>query len=470
MNTSLSVMADSNGSASHIIAQIERIFSVIDQDSDGKLNQWEIKKSANAAGVPLDSRSAKLLTHMYDKDGDGFVEKAEFMAAMLNREASISKAFYEMQSNSGHSEPVVLAEDLRPLLATVSLKVSNTELHDFLVSADSDHDGVISLDEFRYFACFLPSTNPRACFDEHSSFHVEAADGHTTVVSHGNPSMSWWNIGKKLVAAGVAGTCSRTATAPIDRLKVMMQAGEISHGLLGGLRSIYKEEGLLAFFRGNGANCVKIAPETAAKFLAFDIFSKAIASKPDCPSAVERFMAGGAAGATAQAAIYPLEIAKTQLALAPPGTYSGIAGCLKDVAVTDGVRGLYAGMGASMAGIVPYAAIDLAINSMLKDSLSKMYEARGSEPGVVTLLGCGMVSSSVAMISTYPLNLVRTRLQAMGVPGAPRYKGPGDVVRKVVTADGYRGLYRGIVPNMLKVLPATSISYALYDCVNKLMK
>ena len=88
-------------------------------------------------------------------------------------------------------------------------------------------------------------------------------------------------------------------------------------------------------------------------------------------------------------------------------------------------------------------------------------------PGVVQLLGCGMASSTTAMLCTYPLNLIRTKLQTSGMEGAVKYAGPVDCFRRVVAKDGLGGLYRGVAPNLAKVLPATSVSYAVYDVLSR---
>ena len=71
-----------------------------------------------------------------------------------------------------------------------------------------------------------------------------------------------------------------------------------------------------------------------------------------------------------------------------------------------------------------------------------------------------------AMLSTYPINLVRTRLQISGMPGAPSYTGPLDCFRQTLRTGGVAALYQGLLPNMLKVMPATSISYAVYDALS----
>jgi len=268
------------------------------------------------------------------------------------------------------------------------------------------------------------------------------------------------------VSGGLAGMVSRTATAPLDRIKTIMQASTSAAsegGLVSGLRGIYADGGLKAFYRGNGTNVLKIAPETGIKFFAFDKFKAAVISDPSNPTVSERFLAGGLAGATSQVAIYPLEIAKTRLALSSPGTYRGPMDCMAQIVRKEGAAALYTGLGTSVLGIIPYAGVDLAINSMLKEFASKYYTQRMQEPGIATLLACGMLSSSCAMTVTYPVGLVRTRLQASGMPGAPKYDGGLDCLRQIISKDGFKGLYRGMVPNAMKVLPATSISYAMYD-------
>ena len=66
----------------------------------------------------------------------------------------------------------------------------------------------------------------------------------------------------------------------------------------------------------------------------------------------------------------------------------------------EGVGALYRGLGTSVVGIIPYAGIDLSINSLLKEGMGRHYAARGVEPGVPTLLACGMISSTCAVLST----------------------------------------------------------------------
>ena len=93
--------------------------------------------------------------------------------------------------------------------------------------------------------------------------------------------------------------------------------------------------------------------------------------------------------------------------------------------------------------------------------------AEGAEPSVPVLLGCGISSSTAAMLATYPINIVRTRLQIAGMEEGAVVPKPWEVVRETMKADGMRGFYRGLLPNMIKVLPATGISYTMFSVVSE---
>ncbi|CAL8247898.1 unnamed protein product [Merluccius merluccius] len=279
----------------------------------------------------------------------------------------------------------------------------------------------------------------------------------------------WW---RHLVAGGGAGAVSRTCTAPLDRLKVMMQV----HGcrannmcIMSGLAQMVKEGGVRSLWRGNGVNIIKIAPETALKFMAYEQIKRLIGSDNKTLSIVERFVAGSLAGVIAQSSIYPMEVLKTRLALRKTGQYSGISDCARQIFRREGLGAFYKGYVPNMLGIIPYAGIDLAVYETLKNCWLQEYGTNSTDPGILVLLGCGTVSSTCGQLASYPLALVRTRMQAQAIIEGSRQASMTGVFRHILQTEGPTGLYRGLGPNFLKVIPAVSISYVVYEHLKSLL-
>lgn len=231
-------------------------------------------------------------------------------------------------------------------------------------------------------------------------------------------------------------------------------------GIRHAFQSILHDGGVRGLWRGNGVNVMKVAPETAAKFWAYETLKTMLCDDVDNITLQERFAAGAGAGAFAQALIYPFEVAKTRITLG--GEYHNLVHCMSATVSKEGPRALYRGMLASLIGIVPYSGVDLTVFSLLKEAYERRFPTR--EPGLFTLLLCGAVSTTVGQVVSYPLQLVRTRLQAQGMPGRPiLYDGILDCIMKTLARDGVRGLYKGLAPNFMKSVPAMAISYATYE-------
>ncbi|KAI0254397.1 mitochondrial carrier [Lactifluus subvellereus] len=288
---------------------------------------------------------------------------------------------------------------------------------------------------------------------------------------------------KFLAAGGVAGAVSRTSTAPFDRLKIFLitrppdLGGTSLHpgasvrgakAIVSATVRIYAEGGIAAFWVGNGLSVVKIFPESAIKFLTYEaskrLFAQYVDNVEDVReiSGTSRFLSGGIGGITSQLSIYPIETLKTQMMSSTEGTNRTLASAAKRVWALGGLRAYYRGLGVGLVGVFPYSAIDMSTFEALK--LGYLRSTGKDEPGMLALLAFGSISGSVGATMVYPLNLVRTRLQASGSSGHPeRYSGIGDVIRKTYTRDGWRGFYRGLVPTLAKVVPSVSISYMVYE-------
>lgn len=123
-----------------------------------------------------------------------------------------------------------------------------------------------------------------------------------------------------------------------------------------------------------------------------------------------------------------------------------------------------------LVGMFPYSAIDLTTYEYLKRFIiarkGRITNCPAEEVSLsnFTTAGMGAFSGAFGASAVYPLNLLRTRLQCQGTAiHPPTYTGMWDVTVKTVKGEGLRGLFKGITPNLLKVVPAVSITYVVYD-------
>jgi solute carrier family 25 phosphate transporter 23/24/25/41 len=317
-----------------------QMFQRLDRDGSGGLNRDDLAAAMKELGVPASPAVVDRWFKLSDRDHSNRVSFDEFLAFRLGRRLQVQQLWDSMRhGGTGLTSTTIMAG-----LQELGIKATDDQIREQVRMFDSSGDGVITFEDFCNWLVLLPDVNARAAFDNFARIgYHDDAHGEYTVPSPQPHGLSAAAIASKLLCGGVAGIVSRTATAPIDRLKIIAQAaptGGTPPGLGATMRQVVKEGGVTAFFRGNGANCVKIAPETGVKFVAFDLLKSSLAADPSNVTVAERFVAGGLAGATAQCVIYPLEIAKTRLALAQPGTYQGLVSCLRTVQRTEGFPAL----------------------------------------------------------------------------------------------------------------------------------
>ena len=268
------------------------IFELLDTSGDGYLTQEEVLAASRRLGLPSSPTSVAAFLHCADLDGDGRVDFGEFTAYRQSREAKV-RAVYDQLRGESH---VISSTSLASGLDRLQMPATDDAIHAYMQALDKDGSGTVSFDEFRNWLLLLPVDNPRAVFESHARealFDDAQGSPHLAVKTVSN-GLGWAAVGTKLFSGAVAGVASRTATAPMDRLKLLLQAapaGAPKLSLSQVCRQVASESGgIAAFWRGNSVNCLKIAPETATKFLAFDLVSSAIAADATDITAIERFV------------------------------------------------------------------------------------------------------------------------------------------------------------------------------------
>ncbi len=172
--------------------------------------------------------------------------------------------------------------------------------------------------------------------------------------------------------------------------------------------------------------------------------------------------------------VYPLDTLKFRLQCETvKGGLTGSA-LVRQTAIKmyadGGVRACYRGVTMGLVGMFPYSAIDMGMFELLKKSYRTYYAKKtgchedDANPGNIATGMIGATSGAIGATVVYPLNVVRTRLQTQGtVMHRATYTGIWDVTTKTIQREGWRGLYKGLTPNLLKVAPALSITWVVYE-------
>lgn len=314
-----------------------------------------------------------------------------------------------------------------------------------------------------------------------------------------SPRYALLSIAKSLAAGGIAGAVSRTAVAPLERLKILLQVQNPHsikyNGTIQGLKYVWRTEGFRGLFKGNGTNCARIVPNSAVKFFSYEQASKGIlwlyqqqTGNEDAELTPQlRLVAGACAGIIAMSGTYPMDMVRGRLTVQTdksPQQYRGIFHALRTVFREEGARALYKGWLPSVIGVIPYVGLNFAVYDSLKHWLIKEKKfglAQDNELSVATRLACGAAAGTVGQTVAYPLDVIRRRMQMVGWKGASsvitgegrtvklEYTGMVDAFRKTVRYEGFGALYKGLVPNSVKVVPSIAITFVTYELVRDIL-
>jgi solute carrier family 25 (adenine nucleotide translocator) protein 4/5/6/31 len=271
---------------------------------------------------------------------------------------------------------------------------------------------------------------------------------------------------KDFIAGGVSAAVSKTAVAPIERVKLLLQVQHASKqitadkqykGIVDAFIRIPKEQGMTAYWRGNLANVIRYFPTQALNFAFKDVYKQIFMSGVDKKTQFWRWFlanlaSGGAAGATSLCFVYPLDFARTRLGAdvgkgAAEREFTGLANCLAKTVKSDGLVGLYRGFNVSVQGIIIYRAAYFGFY----DTARGMLPDPKKTPLVVNWM-IAQVVTTVSGIVSYPFDTVRRRMmmQSGRAKSEIMYKNTIDCWAKIYKAEGGRAFFKGALSNVLR--------------------
>lgn len=287
-------------------------------------------------------------------------------------------------------------------------------------------------------------------------------------------------LGSDLIVGGSIGAIAKTAMAPVERIKLLMQTQDSNPAVISGevkrytsigdcFTRVKAEQGLASFWRGNLVNCLRYAPQQGSALAFNDLLNNAFpnySSKTDFwKSFGVKLFSGGLSGAVANTICYPFDYARTRLASdvkKGKGQFNGIWDCISSTVKKQGVTGLYTGWSVTCAGAFVYRAGQLGCFKQIQD-LNPYKNDKGTKGAISSFLAV-TTARTVIMPFNYPFDTVRRRMMLQSEkPVSERlYKGSFDCYFKILKKEGFKGMYKGMVPELFRGLGG-SLVIVLYD-------
>ncbi|XP_055826710.1 probable mitochondrial adenine nucleotide transporter BTL1 [Solanum dulcamara] len=283
----------------------------------------------------------------------------------------------------------------------------------------------------------------------------------------------------EFLSGALAGAMTKAILAPLETIRTRMVVGVGSRNIGTSFVQVIEQQGWQGLWAGNTINMLRIIPTQAIELGTFECVKRAMTSaqekwmdtgnpKLQIGNASLSFslswlspvaVAGAAAGVVSTLACHPLEVLKDRLTVSPE-VYPSLRIAVHKIYKEGGIVGLYAGLGPTLIGMLPYSTCYYFMYETIKKSYCRAQKKESLSRAEMLLVGAfsGLTASTIS----YPLEVARKRLMV----GALQGKCPPHMVAalsEVIREEGLLGLYRGWGASCLKVMPSSGITWTFYE-------
>ncbi|KAH7238375.1 mitochondrial carrier domain-containing protein [Fusarium tricinctum] len=328
-------------------------------------------------------------------------------------------------------------------------------------------------------------------------------------------------IWKSGVAGGLAGCAGKTVVAPLDRVKILFQASNPRFakytgswvGVASAMKDIHRYEGLMGLYRGHSATLLRIFPYAGIKFLAYEQIRAVIIPDRAHETPMRRLLSGSLAGVTSVFFTYPLEVIRVRLAFETkrdghsslssicrqiyneqpvqktaatrlPNASAPISAAAEATAATvgaiapqSGFINFYRGFAPTVMGMLPYAGMSFLTHDTVGDilrspsiakhtTLPKKANHPEGKPAALRSwaeLTAGGIAGLISQTVSYPLEVIRRRMQVGGAVGDGRRLRIGETASMILRERGFPGFFVGLTIGYVKVFPMAAVAFYTYE-------
>ncbi|KAL6704788.1 coenzyme A transporter [Coniothyrium glycines] len=322
---------------------------------------------------------------------------------------------------------------------------------------------------------------------------------------------------KSGLAGGFAGCAAKTVVGPLDRVKILFQTQNPQFAKYSGswaalptaIRDIYATAGVGGLFKGHSATLLRIFPYAGIKFLAYEQIRARVIKNQAQETPGRRFISGSLAGMMSVFFTYPLEVIRVRLAFEtraehkstlrsivkkiyseqsaptvhnPSNAVAATAvNVVEKVVPHSGLSNFFRGFTPTLLGMIPYAGASFLAHDSVSDLLRHPAIAayttlphtsreesttQAHKPAQLRYwaeLTSGGLAGFFSQTVSYPLEVIRRRMQVGGVVGDGHRLGMAEVAKRIYLERGYKGFFVGLTIGYLKVVPMAAVSFYAYE-------
>jgi len=285
---------------------------------------------------------------------------------------------------------------------------------------------------------------------------------------------------KDFIAGGFGGMGLVIAGHPFDTIKVRLQTmPAVSSGMtplyasaFDCFKKTFVNEGIRGFYKGMGAPTMMVTPNFAVLFFSYGFGKKGVNQlMPGEFTPTKMFIAGAFAGAMYTFTICPVERVKCLLQIQSGKggehgkiLYNGPMDCARQLLKTGGISSLYRGLGSTFIRAIPQAGLYFMSYETLKKAFAP---ADGSGLTPMGTLAAGGLTGVINWVFMLPADVVKSRIQT--APDGTYPRGFRDALPKLLREEGFRGLYKGLVPVFIRAFPANAACFMGFEVAIKVL-